>query len=222
MDNELRRSKRLLSEPPEVFSTPLLRVTKQAENRTGQVEEKSTSSVNLMDIVSVKTASRRSQVSKASTSKSEAARLRMQAEFESMQRMGKAEQEFLEEKLSLAKARLEREKILEKKRLEIQMAGLEEESEDDESQILEDIPVPHPSSRENVNNWLRNGNVQLPSHNVHENSNNAMMNVSSRLDKFLSRQAVPKELSIFGGEPEEWPLFIQQYRRTRFPENVAL
>ncbi len=62
----------------------------------------------------------------------------------------------------------------------------------------------HP--RDRTQDWLQR--------NFEEDDNRQQSTGGRRDDKFIARQTIGKELPIFGGQPEEWPAFIAQYKYT--------
>ncbi|CAG7727302.1 unnamed protein product, partial [Allacma fusca] len=169
----LRRSQRLLGIPPENCTTTLPGQRREY-GTLGNSATGIDSLIQFSENVSVATvmSHRRSNRSVCS-SQSEATRMKLKAEIESLQRIGKAEDEFL----LLAKQRLETAKKIEEKRLEMEKIQIDDVLDEEENDYVHVPNIPEilpPQKKENIENWILNGNEAHHGQNAHSSQNDVM------------------------------------------------
>ncbi|CAG7816137.1 unnamed protein product, partial [Allacma fusca] len=152
----VRRSQRLLKNPPEVFATPLLgppTIERAMNQQDGPTQTRATLiSFSESSSVVTRKSGRLSNQSFCSN-QSEVARLKLKAEIESLQRLGQAETQFL-----LAKQKFDIEKKVEEKRLKMEKLVIEEDFEEDDASFIQQDEQEHDvvvqDTDANVSKWL--------------------------------------------------------------------
>ncbi|CAG7817628.1 unnamed protein product, partial [Allacma fusca] len=216
-NGDVRRSMRLQGNYPVGEQTPLPK-GRVDDHKSGEEEVGISTGKSLLfgendSVVSVRTRKSKESNCSISSAHSEAIRMKMQAEIESMQRLQKAEEE-----LALAQKRLELEKKIEMRRVTMEKQLIDEQlGEQDLTGMDLKFEQPKQGSTEMVQSWLQQKLISdtIISQEHSEAENLTPQEVTNKkLEKILSRQAFSKELPFFSGEAEEWPMFLHQFIRT--------